>query len=79
MKWLVPMKTITLRESPVPVLVILAGLFGFVEYLHWSVVQREQQVEIVVVPAAPPGQGRADTEEEAPSVPTCLRHLPLRV
>ena len=59
------MKAITLRESPVPVLAILAGLFGFVEYLHWSVVQREERVEIVAVPAAPPEQGSVETGDEA--------------
>src|SRR5262245_23147295 len=44
------MRPATIRESPVPVLIVLAVVFGFVEYLHWTVTTRETEVEVVQIP-----------------------------
>jgi len=46
---------ILLRESPIPVLLILVAVLATVEYLHWSVVVREERQAVIRVPAiAPP-------------------------
>ncbi|MFQ5767620.1 MAG: tetratricopeptide repeat protein, partial [Acidobacteriota bacterium] len=42
------------KESPLPVLMVLAGLFGFVEYLHWMVEHRMDEAIVIQVPAQPP-------------------------
>ncbi|MFQ5718773.1 MAG: tetratricopeptide repeat protein [Acidobacteriota bacterium] len=57
------MTSTTVRESPIPVLIILVALFGFVEYLHRSVANREDRPLLVQVPdqfIAPPPPGHDD-------------------
>ncbi|HET9481789.1 MAG TPA: tetratricopeptide repeat protein [Candidatus Polarisedimenticolia bacterium] len=61
-----------LRESPLPVLAVLAALFGFVQYLHWSVIGREDLPAVVAVPDEPPlpeswrGEPSSDPGSSAP-------------
>lgn len=43
-----------LRESPVPVLLVLVALVGFIEYLHWTVIRSENLPRVVEVPSVPP-------------------------
>ena len=62
------MNAVTLRENPVPVLLVLLSLFGFVEYLHWSAVSREGRTQVVQVPATLPPQSGADDEETASTI-----------
>jgi len=59
------MKSFTLRESPLPVVLALTSLFGFVEYLHWKVVQREDRAQVVHVPAHPPGTADDPSEDSS--------------
>jgi len=55
-----------LRESPIPVLLILVAVFATVEYLHWSVVVSEERQAVIRVPAVAPSDDGAANDTDDP-------------